>query len=160
MRHILAANWTNRGMAVALDRMCFDRPWAKHCFDNTDIRYVYVTDVLAGYAAYRTPFGKKYIEIIRLGVKPQFRRLGVGSDLLTYLKQESHICHHLYMRALVDEREVDTCKFFAANGFRSVLLKSKQPYKPIQFEVDTTGRDTAIGRIDTPSQKPRGHLPT
>lgn len=125
MRTIASANWTNKGMAVAIDRLVFgDFWWPMRMFKHLEIRYIYVSNVLAGCVAYDFPT-VNVREVKRIAIKPRFQRNGVGSDLLTYIKQEAATEKNTHITAFIDERNLEACKFFARNGFQSRLAKRK-----------------------------------
>lgn len=112
-------------MAVALERHVFgDLWWPMHMVKNLELRYIYVSGTLAGYVGYDFPTASVR-EIKRIAVKPRFQRLGVGTDLLTYVKQEAATERHTHITAFVDERNIGACQFFAANGFRSRLSQRR-----------------------------------
>lgn len=124
MRNIKRATWVNRGYAVALDKECYEYPWPRQKFEKLELRYAYVGNSLAGFVAYDL-ITSQIREIKRIGVKTQFRRMGVGTDLLQYLCDESHDDNNPYLTAFVDERNLGALQFFKSFGFKSRLVRNK-----------------------------------
>lgn len=63
--------------------------------------------------------------IRRLLVRPEARRSGFGTAVLTWLLNKAEKSHKRnVISAAVDERDLDTCRFFSSLGFDAKLLRS------------------------------------
>lgn len=98
-----------------------DGPWSKaDIVDATRSRDLIAVvaehgDTIVGHLLYRNR--KDSIEVVRLVVDPAYRRRGVGSRLVDFLKRKAIKRCRSSVEAIVSEDRVPALRFFRAAGF-------------------------------------------
>lgn len=118
IRYALHPDWE---AILQVERASFEAPWTLEEFQRSD-RHVFAIYIrgaeLAGYLAIGREH-KRRIELLCLAINPAFRRLGLGTKAVTWLKKR--FCEHHIPPPPIDlaisEVNLGGQLFFKANGF-------------------------------------------
>lgn len=122
----VSISWAGeRHMAAILDieARSFLQPWTRITFLNIlRQRYVIimaaeVQDRVLGFMVYE--LHKSRLHLINFAVAPEFRRCGVGTQLVQKLIGKLHAARRTKILVEVSERNLDAQLFFRALGFRA-----------------------------------------
>ena len=119
-------------MVCDIERMCFEFPWEKSDFvaclrdRNAMNILVEVEDEIIGYFCFRKDSGQ--IEILNIALDPNFRRQGIGSNLLVALKRSVDMFGGKEkIVACVRESNLTAQLWLRHNGFLATKIE-KQSY--------------------------------
>jgi ribosomal protein S18 acetylase RimI-like enzyme len=115
-----------------LDRIVTDSStWTatdfEYCLSEKNTRGIVVLegDWLVGYLLYELE--RDGYRIRHLVIHPHCRRVSIGTAVVSWLLAKCERSERrIYLRACVDETNVDACHFFAALGFESKLVRGRQ----------------------------------
>lgn len=109
--------------AMMIDGASFRFPWAEEDWKAStgkahQIQLVAEVDhTIAGFVAYELRYHS--IEILRLAVSPEWRRLGIGRELVDRLIGKLHPGRRELLKVFVHERHLPSQLFFRDCGFRA-----------------------------------------
>ena len=112
---------------LELERVCFSLPWSRAAFlpELPDPaccwRAALVDGVLAGYAGMRTVLDEGYIS--NVAVAPEFRRRGIGENLVTALIREGQRRTLSFLTLEVRVSNESARRLYSRLGFREVGLR-------------------------------------
>lgn len=102
--------------AAVLEKECLDTAWSENAIseflssDTAVYLYCETEGVLSGILSATLLFGEAEIE--NIAVSPDFRRMGIGKDLVNALKEK---CEKIFL--LVKEDNYGAIAFYASMGF-------------------------------------------
>ncbi|SHN52138.1 ribosomal protein S18-alanine N-acetyltransferase [Desulfovibrio litoralis] len=118
----------------ALETLCFPTPWSEEQI-NSSLNDSFFSmfgakqnDELLGYIALYHPlteFGDNEIEILNLAVKPEYRRQGLGKQLLNIMLQTANKMG--IIRAVLEVRKgnISAINLYKSIGFQQVGLRPR-----------------------------------
>ena len=117
---------------LAIEQASFPDPWTDDDFirclrQKQNISVVAEhSEKIVGYMVYGL---EKYsISLINLAIAPEYRRLGVGAQLIAKVRAKLSTQKRKRLVVVVRETNLDACKFFRAIGFKAVnVLRNYWP---------------------------------
>lgn len=115
---------------LSLEETCFEFPWSEQDFiyylnsNAASSLVVESDDEVIGYVVYSVDGDK--MEILNLAVDPNFRRRGVGSEILAILREKSELTNRNKIVGHVREMNLAAQLFLRANGFIATEIKRGQ----------------------------------
>jgi ribosomal-protein-alanine N-acetyltransferase len=113
-------------------------PWSGSDFlryahrGNTNVKVAVHTDRVVGFIVYETH--KTKFNVLNLGVHPDFRRRGVGRQLLQGLKSRLTAERRTEVTVTIRETALDAAKFFSAEKFQAKLSRNFYGYGTDGYE--------------------------
>jgi ribosomal-protein-alanine N-acetyltransferase len=137
-----------------LEALCFAVPWTHPqiaaSLDSPDFRAVFVSDngsvqeypasaarpfrpdwkIFAGYALFQSIASESTLEILRLGISPQYRRQGLASIVLDHLDSinANFWQNGYYLLLEVHEENVPALRLYETHGFK-ILDRRRRYYR-------------------------------
>lgn len=149
MIHIRMMNRDDLPQLLAIEEASFPAPWNEKDFratlqpKNAWGKVAIVDDKVVGFIIYLT--AKKTYNVISLAVHPDYRRKGIGRELVNDMLEKVHPLRRNEARLTVSDQNLDAQLFFRSLGFRATeilkdffgpghdgyefVYKANQPYK-------------------------------
>jgi [ribosomal protein S18]-alanine N-acetyltransferase len=115
---------------VSLEETCFEFPWSEHDFIHylrshaTLSLVVELDNEVIGYVVYSVEGDK--MEILNLAVDPNFRRNGIGSEILATLREQADLTNRNKIVGYVRESNLAAQLFLRSSGFIATEIKREQ----------------------------------